>query len=112
MSTLKVFLQLIWDTDYNNISNILIDESWHIWKIDASRTFRIDAGLRREATLTRFSRPLLTALKNLDRSELEKVLKPWLNDRQIKTLWQRRTRILELAEERTAEFGAAVVLYD
>ena len=112
ISTLKVFLQLIWDTDYNNISNILVDESWHIWKIDASRTFRMDSHLRREDALTRFSRPFLASLTDLDRGELEKVMKPWINKKQIKTLWQRRTRILELAEERTTEFGAAVVLYD
>ena len=112
ISTLKVFLQLIWDTDYNNISNILIDESWHIWKIDSSRTFRIDGGLRREDALTRFSRKLLDALEELDFEECNAVLDPWLNARQIKTLWQRRTRILELAEERVDEFGEDSVLYD
>jgi len=112
ISTLKVFLQLIWDTDYNNISNILVDESWNIWKIDSSRAFRIDSGLRREAALTRFSRSLLESLENLDHDEFEKVLKPWLNARQIHTMWQRRTRILELAEDRVVELGSEAVLYD
>lgn len=112
MSTLKVFLQLIWDTDYNNISNILVDESWHIWKIDSSRTFRIDAGLRREDALNRFSRKLLNALEELEFEELDAVLNPWLNNRQIKTLWSRRGRIIELAAERVAEFGEPSVLYD
>ncbi len=112
ISTLKVFLQLIWDTDYNNISNILVDESWNIWKVDSSRAFRIDAGLRREGALTRFSRSLLSSLEDLDQDEYERVLKPWLNPRQIHTMWQRRTRILELAEERVAEFGSESVLYD
>ena len=99
VSTLKTFIQLIWDTDFNNISNILVDESWKIWKVDSSRAFRIDAGLRREDSLTRFSRTLLSSLEDLDHSEFEKVLSPWLNARQVKTLWQRRTRILELAPE-------------
>jgi len=112
ISTLKVFLQLTWDTDYSNISNIMVDESWNIWKIDSSRAFRIDAELRREDSLMRFSRSLLNSLEGLDRSEFEKVLSPWLNARQIKTLWQRRTRILELAGERVAEFGEESVLYD
>ena len=112
VSTLKVFLQLIWDTDYNNISNIMVDESWNIWKVDSSRAFRIDAGLRREDSLTRFSRTLLSSLEDLDHSEFEKVLSPWLNARQVKTLWQRRTRILELSGERVAEFGEESVLYD
>lgn len=112
ISTLKLFLQLIWDTDYNNISNILVDESWHIWKIDSSRTFRIDAGLRREDALNRFSRKLLNALEELEFEELDAVLNPWLNNRQIKTLWSRRGRIIELAAERVAEFGEPSVLYD
>lgn len=112
ISTLKVFLQLIWDTDYNNISNIMVDESWHVWKIDSSRAFRVDAELRREAALTKFSRALLASLENLDQTEFERALTPWLNPRQINTMWQRRTRILELAEERVAEFGPESVLYD
>jgi hypothetical protein len=112
ISTLKVYLQLIWDTDFNNISNLLVDESWKLWKIDASRAFYIDRKLRREDSLNRFSRKLLAALENLDRDELEKTLKPWLSPRQIKTLWQRRARVLELADERVAEFGEGPVLYD
>lgn len=112
VSTLKLFLQLIWDTDYNNISNIMVDEDWKIWKIDSSRAFRIDGHLRREDALTRFSRSFLTSLENLDRKKYEKALRPWLHKKQIKAMWQRRTRILALAKERVAEFGEASVLYD
>jgi len=111
VSTLKVFLQLVWDTDFNNISNIMVDESWKIWKIDSSRAFHSNKSLRREDSLNRFSRKLLTALEDLDREELEKKLNPWLSKKQIKTLWQRRDRVLELADERVAEFGESV-LYD
>ena len=112
ISTLKVFLQLIWDTDYNNISNIMVDESWKIWKIDSSRAFYIDNELRRAAALTRFPRALLASLENLDRAELETTLKPWLDKRQIRALWERRSRILELAELRVAELGEDEALYD
>ena len=112
VSTLKLFLQLIWDTDYNNISNIMVDEDWKIWKIDSSRAFRLDGHLRREDSLTRFSRSFLASLKNLDWKKFEKALRPWLNKNQIKKMWNRRTRILALAKERVAEFGEASVLYD
>jgi hypothetical protein len=111
ISTIKLYLQLIWDTDFNNISNVMVDSEWRVWKVDASRAFYVDPGLRREESLTRFSRPLLAALEDLDREELEQTLGPWLNPKQIKTLWQRRDRILELARERVAEFGESV-LYD
>jgi hypothetical protein len=112
IATAKIFLQLVWDADFNNISNLLIDDEWKIWVIDSSRAFHTDPDLRNEESLNRFSRRILEALEELDESELKTVMKPWLSPRQIKSLWQRRCRILELADERVAEFGGAVVLYD
>ncbi len=112
IATIKLFLQLIWDTDFNNISNLLVDESWKIWKIDASRAFHVDKKLRREDSLDRFSRRFIAALEALDRETLGTTLDPWLSARQIDALWQRRTRILELAAERATKFGEESVLYD
>jgi hypothetical protein len=112
VSIVKLFLQLIWDTDYNNVSNLMVDEDWKIWKVDASRAFYPRGKLRREESLTRFSRVFLSALKALDRQALDTRLGPWLSRREINTLWQRRGRILELARERVEEFGEAAVLYD
>lgn len=112
VSTIKLYLQLIWDTDFNNLSNVMVDKDFKIWKIDASRAFHSTKKLRREESLTRFSRRFLTALENLDRAVLVQVLGPWLSNRQIKTLWQRRSRILDLAGERLAESGEDAVLYD
>ncbi len=111
ISTIKLFLQLIWDTDFNNISNVLVDAQWKIWKVDASRAFYTRSKLRNEASINRFSRSFLTALEDLDRETLDSTLEPWLTRKQLKTLWQRRNRILELADERVAEFGESV-LYD
>lgn len=111
MFVIRLFMQLTWDTDYNNISNLLIDADWHIWKIDSSRAFRFDRGLRREGTLTRFSRRTLSALGELSRERLDEHLGPWLDRKQLDGLWARRERILELAAERVAERGEAAVLY-
>lgn len=112
IATIKIYLQLIWDTDFNNISNLLVDESWKLWKIDASRAFHSGQKLRHEDSLNRFSRRFLAALEGLDRETLDRALEPWLGQRQIKSVWQRRTRILELAAERVAENGEASALYD
>lgn len=112
VSTIKLYLQLVWDTDFNNISNVMVGPDWKIWKIDSSRAFYTKAKLRNEDSLTRFSRGFLNALEDLDRDQLDQTLGPWLSKRQIKTLLQRRNRILELAEERVAEFGEDSVLYD
>lgn len=112
IATIKLYLQLIWDTDFNNISNLLVDESWKLWKIDASRAFYVDKKLRREDSLNRFSRKVLAALETLDREALDTTLERWLSARQIEALWQRRTRILEVAAENVAKFGEESVLYE
>ena len=54
MFTIRLFLQLIYDTDYTNISNLLVTPDWKIYKIDASRAFRNHNELRREGSLERF----------------------------------------------------------
>jgi hypothetical protein len=112
MHTVRLFLQLTWDTDYNNVSNLLIGPNWKIWKIDSSRAFLADKRLRREGTLTRFSRQVLAALEALTREQVDDRLGPWLESHQIKALWARRDRILKLAEKRIAERGEAQVLFD
>ncbi len=112
MFTVRLFMQLTWDADYNNISNLLIDADWNIWKIDSSRAFQSAKKLRREGSLTRFSRPVLQALEKLTREEMDEKLAPWLASDQLEGLWSRRTRLLELAQERIEERGEALVLYD
>ena len=112
MYTVRLFLQLIYDTDYTNINNLLVTPDWKIYKIDSSRAFRNFEELRREGSLEKFSRTVLESLRKLDRAELEKKLKPWLTKRQINALWIRRGLILDLAERRVAEEGEEAVLFD
>ena len=112
MHTLRLFLQLIYDTDYNNINNMLVTPDWKIYKIDASRAFRNHFELRKEKSLVRFSRPVLAALGALTEDDLEERLGKWLTKRQIESLWVRRTLILELAERRVAAEGEDAVLFD
>jgi hypothetical protein len=108
----RLFMQLTWDTDFANGSNILVDADWKVYKVDATRAFRGTATLRDEESLTRFRRQTLGALESLTREHLDSSLGPWLDERQLDGLWQRRCRILELARERVASQGEAAVLYD
>jgi len=112
MHDIKLFLQLTWDTDYNNVANILIDPAWKLYKVDSSRAFRESETLRRAETLTRFRRRTLEALGSLTRERLDESLGPWLDQRQLNGLWQRRGAILERARELVASQGEAAVLYD
>jgi hypothetical protein len=112
MYTVRLFLQLIYDTDYNNINNLLVTPDWKIYKIDSSRAFRNHKELRREESLARFSRPVLERLRALTREDLDEHLSKWLSKLQRESLWVRRNLILELADRRVAEEGETVALYD
>ncbi len=112
MYTIRLFLQLIYDSDYTNINNLLVTPDWKIYKIDSSRAFRNHLELRREGSLERFSRRVLASLRALDRDELATRLEPWLTRKQIEALWVRRGLILDLADRRVAEQGEAAVLFD
>jgi hypothetical protein len=112
MNDIKLFRQLIWDTDYKNISNILIDGNWKLYKIDSSRSFRNDPDLRDPEKLKRFSRSSVEALRQLDRDELDKAMAPWLNRKAIDAIWERRNRLLELIKDRIDTQSEEAVLFD
>jgi hypothetical protein len=111
MHTVRLFLQLIYDIDYKNISNLLVDPDFKIYKIDSSRAFRIDDELRKERSLTRFSRSVVDALERLNPEVAATKLDPWLSKAQIKALMARRDLILELVDRRIAERGEAAVMF-
>ena len=111
MYTIRLFKQLTYDTDYNNVSNLLVDPDFRIYAIDFSRAFRLYNSLRKEESLGRFSRTVIDQLRNLDKETLLEKLGPWLTKGQIKSLLKRRDQILELVEERIAERVEAAVMY-
>jgi hypothetical protein len=112
VQTVRLFWQLIYDTDYRNAKNLLVTPDWKIYKIDASRAFRTHSELLQDVPLERFSRRVLAALAALERETLEARLGKWLDRRQIDALLQRRALILEIAERRTAEYGEDATLFD
>jgi hypothetical protein len=110
-STIRLFQELIYDIDYQNLRNLLVDPEFKVYKIDSGRAFRDDRKLRDEARLHRFSRSFLQALRRLDPEDVKKRLGPWLSPSQIKGLMARRDCILELAQKRVTEKGEVAVLY-
>jgi hypothetical protein len=112
MYTIRLFLQLIYDTDFKNIANLLVTPDWKVYKIDSSRAFRTHKELRREESLDRFSRDVLSSLRGLTMEQLKTNLGRWLTKQQIRALWARRDLILELADRRVAEVGEEEALFD
>lgn len=107
----RLFHQLIYDADYENLSNLLVDKDFHLWVIDNSRAFRTQALLLRQDYLRRFSRRLVTNLRALTPEILEAKLGAWLTPKQREGLLARRDLIVGHAERLIAEHGEAGVLY-
>lgn len=112
MFTIRFFQQLIWDPDFNNVRNLLVDTEFKIYKIDCSMAFLLDPNLRKEKSLTRFSKKALASLESLERSEVDTRLAPWLSQKRLEALWKRRSRLLKLAGEQVAARGKDAVLFD
>jgi hypothetical protein len=111
LETVRLFLQLIYDIDFKNIANLLIDDSFNIYKIDSSRAFRNDKELPEQWELNQFSRSVLDALRGLSREQLDAGLKRWLTKAQINGLMARRDALLALAQKRVAERSEETVLF-
>ena len=103
--------QLTFDTDYGNLSNLLIDPDFRVYVIDFSRAFRTQGALMSEKNLVRFSRTVIDRLAQLDQATLKDKLGRWLDRYQIDALLKRRDRILALAKKLAAEKGEAAVFY-
>ena len=112
MLTVRLLNQLTDNTDYRNVSNLLVDSSFRLYAIDYSRAFRLHGKLRREASLERFPRPVLEKLRGLTPELARQKLGKWLTKDQIKTLLKRRDRIVDLARKRVAELGEEAVLFE
>ena len=107
----RLLHQLTYDTDFNNIRNVLLDPDFRVYAIDFSRAFRKHDALLVEKDLTHFSRAALEGLRRLEKPVLVSKLGAWLSDPEIVALLKRRDRILALAERLVAEKGEKTVLY-
>jgi len=108
---LRLFHQLTFDWDAQNIQNTMFDRSFKVYAIDFSRSFATYDKVRRPELLERFSRRDLEAIKTLDEPGLKAAIGRWVSAPQIRTLIKRRDQILEIVARRVAEKGEAAVLY-
>jgi len=111
-ATIHLFHQLIYDTDWKNVANILVDENFDSYIIDSSRAFRLQEELPPESKPLRlFSRDLLARLEALTPEVLEQHLSPWISKQQITALLARRDLIVKMAESEIAARGEEAVLF-
>jgi hypothetical protein len=108
---IRVFTELIYNTDYRNAENILIGENWEVYMIDFSRAFRLYHDLIDARNLVRCSRDLLSKLEQLDQDALAAETKGFLNKEEVKGVMARRDLIVAYFKKLVAEKGEEAVLY-
>jgi len=111
MHTVRVFDQLIYNTD-RNLGNLVISDTWKRWMIDHTRTFRIHEQLDKPQNLLKCGRELFVSMKELTREEVDRELGDYLNRTEIKALMARRDLIVTFFEDKIREEGESAVLFD
>jgi hypothetical protein len=110
MYKVRVFDQLVYDDD-PNLTNVLIDEDFKIWRVDFSRAFRPYKELRDAKDLGRCDRQLFEKLKALDANGVAQETKGYLTKDEVKAVMARRDKIVALFQKMISEKGEKEVLY-
>jgi len=97
MNVLRVFDQLIYNTD-RNLGNLVITEEWKIVMIDHTRAFRLMRQLQNPKNLSRCDKGLFARMKALDEASLAAATAPYLNKEEAKALLARRDLIVKYFE--------------
>jgi hypothetical protein len=109
LNTIRVFDQLIYNTDRNQ-GNLLITPEWKVWMIDHTRAFRTQKTLLKPETLKRIDSGLLQRLKELNTVDLKRELGPWLRAEEIAGILARRDAIVRFFENEVRVKGEDAVL--
>ncbi len=96
-NVMQVFDQLIYNVDRNQ-TNMLIDQGWHLWLIDHSRSFRTSKTLKDASVLKACDRTMLAKMKTLDEATLTKEIGKDVSKEEIKGVLARRDLIVKLFE--------------
>lgn len=108
---MRIFDQLIANPD-RNMGNILITNDWQLRLIDHTRAFQVTGNLLNADILNRIDRRLLRTLQDLDKSTLDRELRPYLKGPELEAVLDRRNEIVKIFEERRKKLGDKAVLFD
>jgi hypothetical protein len=111
MYKIRVFSELIYDTDRSNPGNIQIGPGWELYMVDFTRAFRLYHDLKNSRNLVRCSRGLLEKLRALDGKVLAARLGEYLTKLELQGIMKRRDKIVAYFDKLIAEQGETAILY-
>lgn len=106
-----LFDNLVFNDD-RNTGNILIDKDWVLWLIDHTRAFRPVADLRNASAIILCERRIWENLKILEDSVIEERLGTYLDTYEMKTLLERKQKLVHHVNELIEKRGEESVLFD
>jgi hypothetical protein len=110
MYKVRVLTQLFYDMD-PNLTNVLIDKDWKIWRIDFTRAFRLQHDLKDPKDLVQCDRQVLAKLRQLSYDQVLDATKPYLTKSEVKALMARRDKMVTYFDLLVAQKGEGQVLY-
>jgi hypothetical protein len=110
MYDLRVLTQLLYDQD-PNLTNVLIDKDWKIWRIDFTRAFPEFKSLPAQKDLVMCRKDVYTKLKQLNYDDVLSATQPYLAKGEVKALIARRDKIVQIFDQLIAKSGEANVLF-
>ncbi len=110
MYLMRVFSQLVYDTD-RNLGNVLIGRDWKLYMIDFTRAFRLFHDLENPKNLVKCSRALLESLRRLDAARVAERAGRYLSKPEIQGVMKRRDRIVAVFDKLISERGETEVLF-
>ncbi len=107
--SMYVFDNLVFNID-RNAGNILVDSRYKLWMIDHTRAFQIESELLND-WVTRVERRLWDVLVSLTDEEIRTAMKPHLKSSEIRSLLERRAKLVEHVRKLVDERGENIVFY-
>ncbi len=111
LQDMRIFDNLIHNTDRNS-QNIFWSGDFELWLIDHTRTLAQSRSLIRPERVRRCSRGMFDALRRLDPELVRARLGPYISSFEVTALLKRREKILEILEQRIAELGEEMVIFE
>jgi hypothetical protein len=111
MHRIRVFDALLHDNDIN-LTNVLIDANWKVYRVDFSRAFRLSDTVRDTRDLVKCERQLLAKVRALNAEELAAKTKGFLSQPELRAVMARRDQVLAIFDQMVRDKGEAAVLYD
>ena len=110
MYDLRVLTQLFYDQDAN-LTNVLIDKDWKIWRIDFTRAFAEFKTLSVPKDLVMCRKDVYQKLKELNYDQVFAATQPYLTKGQVKAVIARRDKIVQIFDQLVAKNGEHNVLF-